>query len=109
MSRNQKYIKLINSVRWRELRTKKIQMNPLCEICGKELATEVHHIRPLEEFTNNIQLMEELCYDINNLQSLCHKCHKNIHIEMKLHRNQKESVKRNNKERTDDFMDRYFK
>ena len=84
MSRNQKYIKLINSVKWRNTRHTKLIYNPICEICRDKLATEVH------------------------LQALCHQCHKNLHLEMKLHKNQKESVKRNNKERTDDFMNRYF-
>lgn len=108
MSRNQKYIKLINSVKWRNTRHTKLIYNPICEICRDKLATEVHHIQPLEQFSNNIELMEEMCFKYSNLQSLCRECHKNLHLEMKLHKNQKESVKRNNKERTDDFMNRYF-
>lgn len=108
MSNNKYYRKLIHSRKWKEVRDIKIQMNPLCEICGKELSQEVHHIQPLENYTNNYPLMEQMAYDINNLQSLCHQCHKNIHLEMKLHRNQKDSVKKNNKERTDDFFNRYF-
>lgn len=108
MSRNKYYVKLIHSRKWKEVRDKKIQMNPLCEICNKELATEVHHIKPLEQYTNNYPLMEDMAYRMDNLQSLCHQCHKNIHIEMKLHRKQKESVKKNNKDKTDEFMNRYF-
>lgn len=107
MSRNKHYRKLIHSRKWKEVRDKKIQMNPLCEICGN-LAQEVHHIKPLEQYTNNLDVMEDMAYRMDNLQCLCHQCHKNIHIEMKLHRNQKESIKKNNKEKTDDFFNRYF-
>lgn len=108
MSRNQKYIKLINSTRWKNVRHTKLIYNPMCEICRERIATEVHHIQPIEQYSNNPELMEEMCYKYSNLQSVCYQCHKNIHLEMKLHRNQKESVKKNNKDKVDDFMTRYF-
>lgn len=108
MSNNPYYRKFIHSRRWTDTRKLKLQMNPLCEVCQKELSNEVHHIIPVERFTNNMPLMEEMFFKINNLQSLCHKCHSNIHREMRLHHNQKESVKKNNKERTDDFFDKYL-
>lgn len=108
MSRNQKYRELINNQKWRKLRDKKIQMNPLCEECKKELATEVHHRIPLEYYSDRPDIMEELAYDINNLESVCHRCHKNIHIKMLLNRNQKESVKKNNEEKTKSFLQEYL-
>lgn len=108
MSRNQFYIKLVNSTKWRNIRNEMIKKYPLCQVCGRKLSECVHHIKPLENYTNNFPLMEELAYSKENLMCLCRECHKNLHLEMKLHKNQKESVKRNNKERTDDFMNRYF-
>ena len=47
MSRNPHYIKMINSNKWKLLRAKKLQSNPVCEMCEANnrstLATEVHH------------------------------------------------------------------
>ena len=82
MSRNPKYVYLINSGKWQKLRLKKIKANPLCEEClikgiTKE-AEEVHHITPVES-TNFLPDMEILAYDYNNLQSLCKECHKEKH------------------------------
>jgi 5-methylcytosine-specific restriction protein A len=68
---------IYQSTRWQNLRIAKLMEHPLCEICQKELATEVHHIqsfmfRPKEE-------MLRLAFDYANLQSLCDNCHNNIH------------------------------
>lgn len=108
MSKNKYYRKFIHNRRWGEVRKLKLQMNPICEICKKEMAEEIHHIKPVERYTNNLSLMEDMFYRLDNLQSLCHKCHSNIHKQMRLYHNQKESIKRNNKERTDDFFNTYF-
>ena len=52
MSRNPFYIKMINSVRWKQLRAEKLRNNPICEVCETNdlstLATEVHHKTPVE-------------------------------------------------------------
>ena len=44
MSRNPHYIKMINSNKWKLLRAKKLQSNPVCEVCEANnrstLATE---------------------------------------------------------------------
>jgi 5-methylcytosine-specific restriction protein A len=69
--------KIYQSRRWQKLRIVKLMEHPLCEICEKELATEVHHIQsfmghPKEE-------MLRLAYNYNNLQSLCDTCHNKIH------------------------------
>lgn len=82
--------------------------NPLCELCNQNLSECVHHIKPIERYVDNPILMEQLAYDVSNLQALCLQCHKAIHIQYKLQRNQKDNIKKNNKHKTDEFMDRYF-
>lgn len=104
MSRNKDYIKLINCHKWRKLRNEQLKRNPLCSVCG-DIATEVHHIRPVES-EKEYNKMEVLAYDPNNLQSLCHKCHSDIHISMKKQkRNQTKIINRN---KLNDFFNRYF-
>ena len=34
---------IYNTNRWQKLRKAKLMANPVCEICGKEMATQVHH------------------------------------------------------------------
>ena len=79
-NKDENYKKLINSgSKWKKIRDAKIKANPLCEICNKELAQEVHHIQPLEDYIHDPETMEQLAYDPSNLQSLCRSCHYNIH------------------------------
>ncbi|WP_106831152.1 HNH endonuclease [Parabacteroides pacaensis] len=110
MSRNPVYIKLINSKKWKELRRKKLLNSPLCETCQLEgkstLATEVHHITPVESVPT-AEAMERLMFNYNNLQSLCHPCHANIHQQMFSH--SKEAVKTNNRRATERFIDKFLK
>lgn len=106
MSKNEKYDKLIKCQEWRKIRELKIKMNPLCEVCG-DMATEVHHIKPLLDYRNNELLMAELAYDWNNLQSVCHKCHKQIHFELNKNKT-KFSNKELNKKKTEDFFKKFF-
>ena len=109
MSRNPIYIKLINSKDWRVLRLKKLRSNPICEVCDSEfrstLATEVHHIMPVESKCNESD-MKRLMFSEHNLQSLCHSCHAKIHKDMFSHT--KESVKANNKRATQRFMNKFI-
>lgn len=72
--RNPKYKAFYNSKDWRMLKEKKLQDEQyLCERCNK-LATEVHHIKP-------IQTPEgwELRLVYSNLESLCVDCHNYRH------------------------------
>lgn len=82
MSRNPHYIKMINSNKWKLLRAKKLQSNPVCEVCEANnrstLATEVHHTVPVESVPHELG-MRQLMFDYNNLQSLCHSCHSDAH------------------------------
>lgn len=109
MSKDANYIKLINTARWKRLRLKKLQAQPLCECCkGKDKitpATEVHHVTPVESVTT-IEQMEILMFDYNNLMSVCSKCHNEIHAEMFSHT--KDNIKKANKKRTQRFIDNYL-
>ena len=111
MAKDANYIKLINTARWRTLRLKKLQANPLCqcEECkehGKITpATEVHHIVPVES-VNTIEMMEKLMFDFTNLMSVSHECHHRIHREMFSH--SKTNVKKANERRTKRFIDKYL-
>ncbi len=58
---------------WRRVRKLALQRDHyLCQACLKKkrfrTATEVHHIKPLEEYP-------ELGFELSNLQSLCWDCH----------------------------------
>ena len=55
------------SVAWRRLRRIKLQMNPLCEECGRAKATTADHIVPIKQGGATL--------DVSNLQSLCGSCH----------------------------------
>lgn len=83
MSSNPIYRRLLNANKWAKLRRLKLQRNPLCEQCRKEgrirLATEVHHIVPVESGGSE-EAMRALAYDYNNLMALCHDCHRDIHL-----------------------------
>ena len=60
-------------VRWRRIRLKHLQGDPLCSMCAGAgritAATEVHHILPLKQGGT---------HNASNLQSLCKACHNKI-------------------------------
>lgn len=109
MSRNPIYIKMINSVRWKRLRTEKLRAKPLCEVCEANglstLATDVHHVTPVESVPHKFG-MEQLMFNRPNLQSLCHACHSEIHRRAFSH--SKESVRANQKRVTERFAEKYL-
>lgn len=110
MSRNPHYIKMINSNRWKLLRTKKMQSSPICEVCEANglstLATEVHHKIPVESVSHELG-MKQLMFSYDNLQSLCHACHSEIHRRAFSH--SKEAIQANNKRATERFADKFLK
>ena len=109
MSRNPHYIKMINSNKWKLLRAKKLQSNPVCEVCEANnrstLATEVHHTVPVESVPHELG-MRQLMFDYNNLQSLCHSCHSDAHRRAFSH--SKEAIQANNRRATERFVDRFL-
>ena len=100
MSQSRIYSSLMNSKEWRELRARKLQANPYCELHEqrgmKVPATCIHHIREVESGMTDQESME-LCYDWDNLQALCTKCHHRLHNEKGYHK--KEAVLRRREER----------
>lgn len=76
--------KLYASKEWQALRLLKLQEHPICERCGKELATCVHHIIPFMQFsTPEERKLHAIYIDLSDLMSLCDKCHEEIHKELK--------------------------
>lgn len=75
---------LYNSQKWQKLRNSYIMEHPLCERCLNNgvvnIATEVHHIKPISTGLNKIE-MTELCYN-GELMALCTQCHHEIHKEL---------------------------
>ncbi len=61
------------SITWKRARVMALQRDHyLCQECLKAgrmtMATEVHHVRPLEDYP-------DLALDLDNLESLCRRCH----------------------------------
>lgn len=85
MSNDKMYQQLIHKAKWQRLRHLKLQQHPLCEMCERQgittLATEVHHITPVE-YAINDEGKRQLMYSLSNLMSVCHACHVKIHTEM---------------------------
>lgn len=72
--RDPKYKQFYNSSEWRTLKEKKLQEEQYrCERC-KKLATEVHHIKYIQQEEG-----WELRLDYNNLEALCVDCHNYRH------------------------------
>ena len=68
--RKPEYARLYRTQRWKSMRIKVLQANPLCVHCKIAIATQVDHIISHKGDYN-------LFYSFNNLQSLCHQCHSN--------------------------------
>ena len=68
---------------WKELTKYFKMLHPICEECGKEAATQSHHIVSpfLSKWSEEERL--KLLLDINNLQALCATCHTNKHVKRK--------------------------
>lgn len=109
MSKDPRYVKMINSARWRNLRHKKLNNNPLCEVCYNKgiyvSATEVHHVVPVES-SRTYKGMAELMFSFKNLQSLCHDCHVQVHLDMSSH--SKVAQKTKASKDTEKFKNKFF-
>lgn len=84
---------IYNSREWAELRIRKMQANPICELCeaeGHVAASQcVHHIHPIEK-SSSIQEMRMWAFKWENLQSLC--LHHHIEVHKQAGANRKENV-----------------
>ena len=85
----------MNSRRWRRLRAAYLSAHPICEGCEQAgrttIATEVHHIRPIEACAGRPLDMQALAFDPCNLRALCKACH--IEAHRVLHSNSLDSSK----------------
>ena len=83
-----------------------MRANGLCERCHAEgrvsVATEVHHIRPIESVKDPF-IMEQLAYDPHNLMALCHHCHRLTHTEMN------QGTKEERRRRTREDVERFHR
>ncbi len=109
MSRNRDYIDLINTQRWRKVRAAVLEDHPWCEDCEAQgkvaLATEVHHIVPLESI-KDYGRMQRMAYDRDNLVALCAACHKGRHVALKS--NSKEEKRKRDMKAVEDFAHRWY-
>lgn len=85
MAKDKEYQQLIHTTKWLRLRRDILTAHPLCERCLKDNiltpATEVHHVRPVEEAYSRAERAQRM-YDPANLQALCHDCHVRTHTEL---------------------------
>lgn len=109
MARDITYNKLIHTGKWREIRRSVLTEHPLCQRCLADgritAASEVHHIRPVEEAFTAAE-KEQRMYDPGNLLSLCHACHVKVHTE--LGKGSKEIVRKRNDEQVRRVIDKFF-
>lgn len=66
---------------WKNLRKSMLMIHPLCQRCLKELAVEVHHIKPLTTCKDEGEILK-YGFDSTNLMCLCENCHKQIHRDL---------------------------
>ena len=97
---------IYNSREWAELRIRKMQANPICELCEAEgivHATEaIHHKHPIEQ-SSSLQEMRMWAFKYSNLLSVCKYHHAKIHREAGA--NRKENVAERRQMRQDRWRD----
>ena len=115
MSRDKNYQRLLNSQRWREVKSLVWRRaNGLCERCIREgkaagvpdgyitPGVDCHHIKPVES-GRTVMEMEQLCYNLANIELLCIPCHIKTHQEMRSHT--REKVQANKQRARQRFME----
>ena len=63
-----------DSKAWKEFRLRRLVLNPICEVCEKQLANEVHHIEALADGT----LKPEEIFTIEGTMCACKSCHSRL-------------------------------
>lgn len=109
MAKDERYRRMIHTQRWVMLRARKLIASPWCERCLENdihtVATEVHHVHPVEDGMNESE-MRRLMFDPHNLRSLCHDCHVLTHTEMG--RGGKAHAKRKAEAQLESFKRKFF-
>ena len=85
MAKDREYQQLIHTARWLKLRRDTLTAHPCCQRCQQRgeitAATEVHHVRPVEDAFSRAERAQRM-YDPHNLLALCHDCHVQAHVEL---------------------------
>lgn len=109
MAKDKDYQQLIHTGRWLQLRKNILSQYPLCQRCQQEgrttAATEVHHVRPVEEAITYSDKRQRM-YDPNNLLALCRDCHVRTHTEQG--RSGREATKKRNEKQVADVVKKFF-
>lgn len=109
MAKDKEYQQMIHTTKWLRLRRDTLTAHPLCQRCQAEghitAATEVHHVRPVEEAHSKAERSQRM-YDPNNLRALCHDCHVKTHTE--LGRSGKEATRKRNDEHVKEIVKKFF-
>lgn len=63
--------------RWKSISQELRKEHEICQLCGKNKSTEVHHIFPFMHQFEDIR--EEIFLDKDNLICLCSDCHHQVH------------------------------
>lgn len=69
-------MKVYQSKKWNDIKNAHLMQYPVCEICNKELAEDVHHI---ETFLIDNSIDLDKAFDPDNLLSVCKTCHGKLH------------------------------
>ncbi len=109
MAKDKEYQRLIHTTKWLRLRREVLTAHPVCQRCEAEgvltPATEVHHIRPVEEAFTKAERAQRM-YDLHNVRALCHDCHVKTHTE--LGRSGKEATMRRNTLHVSEINKKFF-
>ena len=109
MAKDKEYRQLIHTARWLKLRRDTLSTHPCCQRCELEgyitPATEVHHIRPVEEAFLKVERIQRM-YDPSNLQALCHACHIRVHTEMG--RSGKDATRTRNQKHVKEIIKKFY-
>ena len=62
---------------WKSMSNELRKEHPICQLCGKNKSTEVHHIFPFMHQFEDVR--EEVFLDKDNLICLCTDCHHQVH------------------------------
>ncbi len=61
------------SEHWRRFRAMIVRQRPVCEECGAEPSSHVHHVKPRRSHP-------ELAFDESNMKAVCAGCHNRIEV-----------------------------
>ncbi len=109
MAKDKDYQQLIHTGRWLRLRREVLTAHPICQRCEGEgritAATEVHHVRPVEEAITYSDKRQRM-YDPHNVQALCHDCHVKTHTE--LGRSGRDATRKRNEKQVAATIKKFF-